>query len=413
MSRVSTTARVVRRQARNVARVLSGRRLTTTPLGSMTLDRDDVELANTWLRDRKHWGSQAVVSRYEDEFACWNGSEHAFAFMGGRVALSACIHALRLRPGDEVILPGYTCVVVPNAFDYAGVRTVYSDIELDTYGLDVSRISERITHKTRAILLQHLYGLVCRDYEAILDLAKRHELKVIEDCAHSTGAAYKGTKVGNQGDVAFYSTEQSKVFNTIQGGIATTNDITLAKGIREYYERADLPDETRIDKQLRNVALNYYRSKHPQRWWKGALAEVRYPDRRLVSTTSEEEQGIRPAHYGRRMPAPIAALGLNQLKKLDHYNELRRRTARRWDAWCKESGYEKPLVVEESSPIYLRYPVLVEPEKKRDRSWATEELDVEAGVWFVSNVHPVRRTVKGCPQADEAVERCVNLPTLL
>lgn len=158
-----------------------------------------------------------------------------FLSWGGRVALSACIYALDLQPDGEVILPGYTCVVVPNAFSYAGVKTVYSDIELDTYGLDVSQIENKITNKTKAILIQHLYGLVCRDYEAIIDLATHHGLKVIEDCAHCTGAEYKGKKVGNLGDVAFYSSEQSKVFNTIQGGVAVTNNDLLAQRLRVFY----------------------------------------------------------------------------------------------------------------------------------------------------------------------------------
>ncbi|MEE2987826.1 MAG: DegT/DnrJ/EryC1/StrS family aminotransferase, partial [Nitrospinota bacterium] len=75
---------------------------------------------------------------FEKEFARRNGSKHAFAFMAGRIALGACIHALNLKQDDEVILPEYTCVLVPNAFHYAGIKTVYTDIELDIYGLDVS-----------------------------------------------------------------------------------------------------------------------------------------------------------------------------------------------------------------------------------------------------------------------------------
>lgn len=414
MSRSRIVLKIGQRQARNMRRAVRGRRLTITPLNSLTLDRDDVELANSWLRDRRSWRDQRLVSRYEEEFARWNGSGYASAFMGGRVALSACIHALGLRQGDEVILPGYTCVVVPNAFQYAGVKPVYSDIELDTYGLDASQVEEKITSKTRAILLQHLYGLVCRDYEAILELAERRGLKVIEDCAHATGAEYRGLRVGKRGDVAFYSSEQSKVFNTIQGGIAVTDDESLAKGLRNYSEQAEPPDEDWVDRQLHQVSLNYYRFKHPQRWWKGDLAEVRYGRERLVSTTGEEEQGERPTHYGRRMPSPVAALGLNQLKKLDRYNELRRQGAARWDFWCDREGYGKPYVIEGSLPVYLRYPVMVEPEKKRQRSWAAEGLGVEAGVWFVSHLHPVRRdSIEGCPRADEAVERCINFPTLV
>jgi len=405
--------RVCQNQRRNLFNVLAGLPLTTPSLGSMTLDWDDVNLARKALRNRQDWANTEVVTQYELEFAKWNGSRYAFAFMGGRVALSACIYALDLKPDDEVILPGYTCVVVPNAFHFAGVKTVYSDIELDTYGLDGARIEEKVTTKTRAILLHHLYGLVCRDYELILDFARRYNLKVIEDCAHSTGAEFQGRKVGNRGDLAFYSSEQSKVFNTVIGGMAVTNDRTLAGRLKEYYDDASYPSEELIDKQLHNVLLNYFQQKHPQRWWRGDLSELLCGDKAMISTTPEEELGVRPRDYLKKMPGPIAALGRNQLEKIDRYNQQRRETAKRWGIWCEEKGYKKPLVITASTPVYLRYPILVEPDKKQNRSWATKELGVEPGVWFTSNIHPVAQSIEGCPNADQAVRRCINFPCLL
>ena len=409
---IKFTLHIALKQAKNLLKFLIGKPIKTTSLVSMTLDYDDVELARDLLTKRSQWDDKKIVSQYEKEFASWNGSKYAFAFMAGRIALSACIYALDLQPGDEVILPGYTCVVVPNAFHYAGVKTVYCDIELDTYGLDVAEIENKITSKTRAILLHHLYGLVCRDYKAIIDLAKRYELKVIEDCAHSTGAEYQGRKIGNLGDLAFYSSEHSKVFNTIQGGIAVTNNDRLGEKLREYYEQALYPDEEWIDKQLHNVILDFYQFKHSQRWLLGDLYNALYDDKRMISTTLEEEKGICPVRYCRKMPAPIAAIGLNQLKKIDDYNQCRRETAKSWDVWCEQNGYKKPVVIDESVPVYLRYPVIVEPEKKQDTSWAFKDLGIRMGVWFVRNIHP-SQSIKGCQNADKAVNQCINFPSLL
>lgn len=406
-------ARIGRNQARNALNLLRGRPVTYPPLGSVTLDRDDVRLARQWLKDRSRWDDTEEVRRYEEEFAAWNGSEYAFAFMGGRVALSACIHALGLKPGDEVIIPGYTCVVVPNSFAYAGVKVVYSDIELETYGLDASILEKKITFRTKAIMLHHLYGLVCRDYEQILQTAKDNGLWIIEDCAHATGAEYKGRKVGNYGHVAFYSSEQSKVFTTIQGGMAVTNDQHLAAGLQEYADQAPVPDAGRIEKQLYNVILNYYQFKHPQRWILGDLAALLYGKYRLISTSKQEECGIQPDIYGMKMPSAIAAIGRNQLKKLDTYNQRRRESARRWGKWALNNGYTTPLVLKDSRPMFLRYPVLVEPEKKRDLSWAKNELRLAPGVWFVSNVHPADWEVWDCPKADRAVNECINFPGIV
>jgi len=410
---LKTPIRFGYRQLKNLIKLLLGQPINYHPLGSQTLDLDDVKIAKYWLKQRNNWYDTEIIEEYEKEFAHWNGSKYAFAFMGGRVALSAAIYALDLKPGDEVILPGYTCVVVPNAFHYAGVKTVYSDIELDTYGLDASLIEGKITPNTRAVLLHHLYGLVCRDYEQIIEVARHHGLSIIEDCAQSTGAEFKNRKIGNFGDVAIYSSEQSKIFTTIQGGIATTNDDLLAERLKEYYGQAPYPDETLIEKQLYNVIINYYSFKDPQRWWKGDLVRFIHKDKIIISTTEEEEKGIKPSYYGRKMPSPIAAIGLNQLKKVDFYNQKRRETAKIWDNWCDKNGYKMPLITPHSTPVFLRYPVMVEPERKKDTSWAYKDLGISLGVWFVSNIHPAPLPVEGCPNADKAVKQCVNFPGIL
>lgn len=400
-------------QLRKIYRLSKGEPLSLSFLSSQTLDEDDVEVAQYWLQNRDAWYSHTPVLEYEKKFAEWNGSSYAFSFMGGRVALSAIIHALALKPGDEVIIPGYTCVVVPNAFHYEGIKTVYCDIELETYGLDAALLEAMINPQTKAIVIHHLYGLVCRDYEKLISVAQRYGLYVIEDCAHSTGATYKGVNVGNLGDVAFFSSEQSKVFTTIQGGIAVTNNPDIAAKIKEYSEKASFPSEERIDSLLHSVLLNYYRFKHPQRWWRGDWAHVTLGHKELVSTTKGEEQGQRPFYYGEKMPAPLASLGINQLNKLDTYNQQRRETAHKWDLWCTQHGYKTPYVVPDSVPVYLRYPVLVEPEKKEHPGWARKEMGVELGLWFVTNVHPADWLVENCPNADLAVRQCINFPGII
>jgi perosamine synthetase len=413
MKRLREISRVGIRFLNKLPGLLKGNCPSSVPQESRTLDRDDVRLARKWLRDRSRWNETDVVSEFESEFACWNGSQYAFAFMGGRVALSACIYALGLRPGDEVIVPGYTCIAVPNAFHFAGLSCLYCDIELDTFGPDIADVERKITPKTRAILIHHLYGLVCRDYELILELAQRLNLFIIEDCAQSTGAIYRDRKIGNRGDVGFYSCEQSKVFNTGQGGIAVTNDEVLAARMREFHNGSPDPDENRIENQLYTLISNYYEFKHPRREWVGDVAKLLYSSKRARSTTEEEEKGIRPFYYGQRMPPALADIALNQLKKIDRYNEERRKTAKQWDLWCERNGYRKAFITSDSTPVFLRYPVLVEPERKRNGAWAREELGVELGVWFVSHLHPTAFPMANCPNADLAVERCVNFPCLM
>lgn len=378
----------------------------------MTLDYDDVELAESWLCMPERWQDTSTVKEYEAAFARWTGAAYAVSFAGARVALSACVYALDLQPGDEVILPGYTCVVVPNAFEFAGVAPRFVDIEDETFGIDANALAQALGPRTRAIVLQHLFGLVCRDYEQILDLAARQGIAVIEDCAHAAGAEFRGRRVGTRGTLGIFSSEQSKVLNTMQGGIAVTADAHLAKKLHEYQQQAPFPESRSIRAQLHNVQLSFAQGKASSRWLRGEIAEWRYGDYRIETTTDEEINRTRPANYGLRMAAPTAALGVNQLKKVERYNSQRRAAAEKWDAWCDARGYRKPLVIPDSVPVFLRYPVLVEPEIKRDIGPLQDELGVEIGVWFKTNLHPAPATLEGCPVADRCVDSCINFPTL-
>jgi perosamine synthetase len=374
---------------------------------------DDLDIAEKMLKDHSLWYDESIVIQYQDSFAQWNGSKYAYAFMSGRVALSACIYALDLKQNDEVIIPGYTCVAVPNSFLFAGVKTIYCDIELDTYGLDSSAIEDKINANTKAILLHHIYGLVCRDYEKIITIARTNNLFIIEDCTQSTGAEYKNRKVGNYGDISFYSSEQSKVLNTIQGGLAVTNNDVLAKRLQEYHKSAPYPANDLIEKQLYSLFINYYSFNDRLCWLKGSLIRELYKDKIIITTTKKEEYGIKPTYYGAKMPAPIASIGINQLKKIDIYNHKRRATIKKWEKWCDLQGYNKPLILKDSLPVFLRYPVLVTPEMKMDTRWAHKSFKVKVGVWFISNIHPSNRPVSNCPNADIAVQRCINFPSLI
>ncbi|MCP5048317.1 MAG: hypothetical protein GY940_14190 [bacterium] len=400
------------RLTKNIIKHLMGRSAMFPHLGSNTMEKEDAGIVKYWLKRRELWNKEEIPKEFGHGFANRNGSTYGYAFMGARVALSACISALELGPGDEVIVPGYTCVVVPNAFRFAGVTVVYADIELDTYGLSVESMAQKITPKTKAVLLHHLYGLVCRDYGAVIKLAREHKLVVIEDCAQATGAEYKGKKVGSRGDVAIYSSEQSKAFTTGQGGIATTSDKTIANKMQRFYDRAPFPTEERVTQLLHTLLYNYYAYAHPRRWFWKDWAEYKYGDQYLVSTTQEEMEGKQPEHYGCKMPAPLAILGIYQMSKLHLYNEQRRANAEKWDRWCDSNGYKKPMVVKGSLPVFLRYPVIVEPEKKSDLNWAIDQLKVRPGLWFQSNLHPAASTLEGCPNADKAVAGCINFPTL-
>lgn len=404
--------RVARSQATALRNAARGWPLMYTGTSAMTIDTDDLELAARLLADRRAWHSDAPVEHFERLFAAWNGSRSAFAFASGRVALSAAIQVLGLEPGDEVVMPGYSCVVVANALRHAGVQPVFADIELETFGLDRDALRRAITGRTRAVLIHHLFGFVSRDVDALLEIARARGLPVIEDCAQAAGAVHHGLKVGNFGDVAIFSGDPSKPFTCVEGGVAVTNDERLGARLAGIRRAAATHDDAAIENRLRNVALNYALNKDPQRWWKADFVWARHGAEYYRGIPGAEAAGAAPADAGYRMSAPVAQLAVNQLGKLDHYNARRRANAARWESWCDEQGFARPLTVPGSVPTVLRYPVLVRPEMKRNLRWAFRTLGVVPGQWFESHLHPSTERLDGVPNATRAVAQCLNFPTL-
>lgn len=174
----------------------------------------------------------AVTERFEHRFAQFVGARHAIAVSSGTAALHLANSALGIGPGDEVLCPALTFVATANAIIYAGGRPVFADIR-DEGDLTVSptSIEERITRNTRAITVVHYAGFPC-DMDAIMGIARRHNLYVIEDCAHSPGARIGNLHCGAIGDVGCFSFFANKNMTTAEGGMVTTNNDMLAHRIR-------------------------------------------------------------------------------------------------------------------------------------------------------------------------------------
>ncbi|MGJ3238829.1 MAG: DegT/DnrJ/EryC1/StrS family aminotransferase [Anaerolineae bacterium] len=130
-------------------------------------------------------------------------------------------------------------------------------------------------------------------------------------------------------------------------------------------------------------------------------------------TTIEELECKQSDGYANKFSSGLALIGLNQLKKIDSINEKRRQTAQVWDDWCRNNNYKPPTVIQNSIPVFLRYPIMIEPNKKADTRWVAKELKVELGVWFVSHLHPQNHYLVGFPNADKAIAQCVNLPGII
>jgi dTDP-4-amino-4,6-dideoxygalactose transaminase len=194
--------------------------------------REEVEKAVAEVLARTQYILGPEVSAFEQEFAAWNGSQHGVGVASGTDALILALRACEVGKGDEVIVPPFTFMATAGAVSSVGADPIFCDIEPDTYNLDPAKIEAKITSRTKAIQVVHLYGHPA-NMQPILEIAQRHGLKMIEDCAQATGAEYHGKKVGVMGDFGCFSFFPSKNLGGVgDGGMVLTNHGDLAERLR-------------------------------------------------------------------------------------------------------------------------------------------------------------------------------------
>jgi len=163
-------------------------------------------------------------------FAAHHGTHHGIFMINGTVTLQCALGAYGIGPGDEVIVPALTWYATAMAAHYVGARPVFVDIESNSLCIDPEKLEAAITERTKAIIPVHLYGSMA-DMDRIMAIAKRHSLRVIEDCAHMHGGIWGGARVGSIGDVGSFSFQHSKTMSSAEGGICITNDAEIAERI--------------------------------------------------------------------------------------------------------------------------------------------------------------------------------------
>jgi len=358
-------------------------------------------------------GSEETVRAFEAEAARRCGCRHAVAFGAGRMALYAILEVLDLAPGDEIVVPGFTCTVVPNAMLYRGLRPVYADIDPVTFNVDPDCVERAITPRTRAICLQHTFGVAC-DVAALRAIAERHRLRVIEDAAHSFGARHDGRAHGSLGDVAFFSTDRTKVVNTHLGGCAVTNDEAIAKRLAAAQQRAMALDPLTARRVVASFLAEFL-WRDPALFWIGrpVLGVLRRAG--VIFTWSDEELDTIPRDYPypSRLTPALAAIGVSQLRNLDQNLRHRREIARWLEA--RIGWYGERLAGRFDDQGWLRYSFLVrEPAAFEARFGGRIDL----GLWFPHNIFGRERNpeavgyAKGsCPVAERTSRHIVNFPT--
>lgn len=365
----------------------------------------------------KNWQDGEYITELEKEFAKYMNKPDAISFASGRVGFYAILEALGIQKDDEIILQAFTTVALPNVIKSFGAIPIFVDIEKETFNIDPNKIEERITPNTKAIIIQHTFGNPA-EIEEIALIAKKYELSLIEDCAHSLGAEYKGTKTGNFSDAAFFSFGRDKVVSSVSGGMVIAQNKDLAEKIRKIQNKMQFPEKREIAKNLLHPIITMPALFTYNLFSLGKMIMFATTKMKILNRAySEVEKGGQFDLEGqKKMPNSLARIALNQMSYIEEFNKHRIEIAEYYEKNIKKSNFHKQSINFENKNIYLWYTILVD--KKRKMIKEAAKSNIILGDWFPQAIGPESVELdkagygKGdCPIAEEISKQCVNLPT--
>ncbi|NYB51448.1 MAG: DegT/DnrJ/EryC1/StrS family aminotransferase [Methanobacteriaceae archaeon] len=308
------------------------------------------------------------VAEFEEAFASYIGVEEAIAVSSGTTALHLALLAAGVGKGDEVITTPFSFAATGNCALYVGARPVFVDIDPQTYNLNPDRIEEAITQKTKAIIPVHLYGQPAR-MDQINQIAKSHDLVVIEDAAQAHGALYKDKKVGSLGDLACFSFYPTKNMTTSEGGMITTSNSEMADKARMLRAHGE-------KERYQHIILG----------------------------------------YNFRMTDIAAAIGLVQLEKLDQFNQKRIENAEYLNAHIETiKGIDPPYVSSEVRHVFHQYTVRIKNGKRNDTMEYLNREGIGTGIHYPTPIYKQKLYQEmgyndNCPETEKAASEVLSLP---
>jgi len=374
---------------------------------SPNVEKDDRRLALKTLFSPFSWKKGKAIGELENDFREYLEVSHAFAFNSGRSSLMAISNAI----GGEIILQSFTCNATINPVRWSGSVPVLADVD-DNYNMDVDDLKRKITKNTKAVMVQHTFGLPAR-IDEIKQVCRENNLLLIEDCAHSLGADYGGQKVGAFGDISFFSFSRDKVISSVYGGLVTTNNQELAQKIKKYQHSLEYPGFWWINQQVTHpLALAWIM---PIYSFGGKYILRAFQLSRILSKAVhyKEKRGEKPSYFPKKMPNALAILARHQFKKLEYFNNHRRKIAKIYTE--KLIGFKLPEAPTQSNPIYLRFPV--RHKKAHQIIMDLRKENILIGDWYTSPIAPGDTKMEYFKDLDipknsqKLAQTTLNLPT--
>lgn len=315
-----------------------------------------------------HYIMDTYVSKFEDEFASYIGAKYAISVGNGTDALIIALKSLNIGLGDEVITTPFTFFASAESISAVGATPVFVDVEKDSYNIDPLKIEEKITTKTKAILAVHIFGQSCK-MDQINFIAKKYNLKVIEDACQAIGAKYNEKNVGTWGDVSCFSFFPTKNFSCAgDGGMIVTSNrkvAILAKSLRSHGSGID-------GMNAYNIINNSFEN--------------------TPSTNKFDNTIYNPLKYynyligfNSRLDTLQAAILRVKLKYLNQWNDKRRKNAKLYDISLKNSCLTLPKITEGAEPVYNTY--IVQSDERDSMILKLKQCGISTGIYYPVPLH--------------------------
>jgi len=315
------------------------------------------------------------VIEFEKEFAEYIGVKHSISVGNGTDALVVALMACGIGEGDEVITTPFTFFATAESISFVGATPVFVDVEKDTYNLDPLKIEEKITEKTKAIMPVHIFGQPAK-MDEIMAIAKKHNLKVIEDAAQAVGSEYKGKKSGAIGDVGCFSFFPTKNLGCAgDGGIITTSDDNIATIARALRTHGSGENGQRAYNLLNKI------------------------NEKVKTSEGHDDTVYNPLKYynyligfNTRLDTIQAAILRIKLANIDNWNEKRRENAKMYDEKLRDTSLTLPITIAESKSVYNMY--VVQSENREEMINKLKDKGISTGVYYPVPMH-LQKVYKG------------------
>ncbi len=331
----------------------------------------------------------------------------AVTYDSGRTALAMALRALDAGRGCDVLVQAYTCVVVVNAIQITGAQPIFVDTK-DHFFMDPVDAEKKITPRTKIMIIQHTFGITA-DMDRLMALAKKYRLRVIEDCAHTIGGAYRKKLLGTVGNVGIFSFGSDKIISCVRGGAAITNDTEA--GERLLVLQKELPPMSKlyVFRHLLHFPI-FFIGKPFYHLGVGKIILWLAKYTKLIPPviSDKEKGGEADPKFPTRFPNALGAIALSQLAKVNSINEHRKGIAQLY-----AMAFRQPI---DNNCPYLRFPLIV-PHPEQLRAHAKKN-GILLGDWYDAVVTPclkgcphVGYITGTCPHAESDAKGSLNLPT--